>query len=493
MAALGTGGRLRRTWPQRLLIAFNIGCILGALGSAGALGYLNAKLGEVVRVGGLTGTLRGAQEIPAGAPQNYLLVGADDDTGLGADDPVSQGRGLVGGVRTDTIMVLRIDPDEAAAQMLSLPRDLWLPIAGQPGKSRINEAFETGGAKGLIATIKSNFGIPIDHYVQVNFAGFKELIRAIDGVPVYFPEPVRDIRSGLDVPKPGCRTLGPDQALAFARARYYEVFRDGEWQSETGLPDIARIGRQQFFIQAALKRAVAKGVRNPNKLRQLVSLGARSVSIDESLRANDLVDLGQRFRSFNPDNLVKYSVPVIDVIRNGADVLELVQPDAEPVLSIFRGEPRPAASRPADSTPKVAPAQVTVQVSNGSGVPDQAREVTSAFSGLGFATATPLDAPPGFGGARTTVRYAPGKSAHARLVARYLVGPAVIEGQPDLVGVDVAVITATDWQGLRPTPEVEAGVTTPSTTAPPGTTTVVPPSSVPGELPGRPPRGQRCG
>lgn len=492
--------RARRTWPQRLLIAFNICCILGALTTAGALGYFNAKLADVIRIGGLSGTLRRAEDVAPGAPQNYLLVGADDDTGLRADDPVTKGRGLVAGVRTDTIMILRVDPDESSARMLSLPRDLWVPIVGQRGKARINEAIETGGAKNLIATIKADFGIPIDHYVQVNFAGFKELVDAIDGVPVYFPEPVRDYRSLLNIPKAGCRTLDSGQALNFVRARYYEVYRDGRWQQDLASPDLGRISRQQFFLQAALKRAVAKGIRNPNKLKQLIDLGVRSVTVDERLKVDDLFELGQRFRSFNPENLIKYSLPTVEAVKGGAQVLDLVPAEAEPILAIFRGERR-ASTRPDPSTPALVPAQVRVQVSNGSGVEDQATDVTNAFSGLGFAIAAPLDAPQG--AQLTTLRYGPGKLAHARLVARYLNGPAVFEEQTDLIGVDVAVITGVDWEGMLLVPKPGTSVSSPTSTAPatPSSPTsrprVTTPSttstSVVGEVPGPPPPGQNCG
>ena len=491
--------RLRRSWPQRLLIAFNICCIFGALGTAGALGYFNAKLGDVVRVGGLGGTLRAPTDVPAGAPQNYLLVGADDDTGLEPDDPVSRGRGSVAGARTDTIMILRIDPDESTAQLLSLPRDLWVPIPGQRGKSRINEAFETGKAKSLIATIKANFGVPIDHYVEVNFAGFKELVEAVDGVPVYFPEPVRDPRSLLNIPKAGCQVLDADQALGFARSRFYQVYRDGRWTRPDVTSDLGRISRQQFFIQAAIKRAVAKGIRNPNKLRQLIDIGLRSVNFDEGLRVDDFFRLGQRFRNFNPDNLVKYSLPSVEAIRGGAQVQEVVPAEAEPILALFRGEPRPPAEPPA-TTSTLPPTEVRVQVSNGSGAQNQAREVTEAFSDLGFPTGVPLDAPQDFPGELTTLRYAPGKLAHARLVARYLEGSPVFEEQDDLVGVDVAVVTAADWQGTRTMAKPETEVSTPTSVAPSATASTVAGSSpstsstsVVGEVPGPPPRGKTCG
>jgi len=504
VAVPGDEARLRRSWPQRLLIAFNICCVLGALGTAGALGYANVKLGDVVRVGGLTGSLRSPEDLPAGAPQNYLLVGADDATGLGPDDPEIQGRENVVGVRTDTIMVLRIDPRDATARLLSFPRDLWVPIAGSRSKSRINEAIATGGAKGLIDTIKLNYGIPIDHYVQVNFASFKELVEAVDGVPMYFPEPVKAPSSRLLIPKAGCVTLDPTQALAFARARKdYAVLRDGEWELDSS-GDLGRVSRQQYFIQTALRRAVAKGVRNPNTLRQLVGLGVRSVKIDQQLRIDDIVDLGARFRSFNPDNLLTYSLPVTEAVKGGAQVLELNAAEAEPVLALFRGAPAPGAS----ATGALAPPSVRVQVLNGSRAEGQATEVTRALSAIGFSTGPPDDAE-GFDGARTTVRFSPGKVAQARTVARYVTGPVVLEERVDVAGADVVLVTATDWQGTRTTPKPDAEVPGPPTAPPtpspttdpsagsPSSPSTTPPSttstSVVGDVPGPPPPGQTCG
>jgi LCP family protein required for cell wall assembly len=317
-------GAARRTWPQRLLIAFNVVCILGALGTAGTLAYFNDKLNEVTRIQLGGRALRHEEERPPGAPLNYLLVGADDDTGLSADDPETRGRDDIGGIRTDTIMVLRVDPQDKTARLLSFPRDLWVPIAGTDAKARINEAFQGNDpATRLIETIKQNFGIPIDHYVQVNFASFKKLVDSIDGVPIYFDEPVRAPNAGLSIPTPGCWTLDGTQALAFVRERKaYQVFRDGEWQLDQS-GDLGRINRQQYFLQVALKRAIAKGIRNPATLRRLIDIGVESVGIDQQLRPSDLMDLGQRFRNFNPTNLQKYSLPVDDTIRGNAQVLEL--------------------------------------------------------------------------------------------------------------------------------------------------------------------------
>ena len=146
------------------------------------------------------------------------------------------------------------------------------------------------------------------------------------------------------------------------------MFRDNEWQLDPS-GDLGRINRQQYFLQVALKRAIAKGVRNPATLRRLVDIGVQSVGIDEQLRPSRLMDLGQRFRNFSPVNLKTYTVPVDDAVRGGAQVLELRADEAEPILAIFRGEPVAGDRRQHRAA---HPDQVRVQVVNGSRVDGQA-------------------------------------------------------------------------------------------------------------------------
>lgn len=474
---------------------------------AGALGYGTSKLDNVKRlrldhVLGDGGGSGGDGQVADGAPQNYLLVGADDATGLDPDDPVAAGR--PGGIRSDTIMVLRVDPQSESAHLVSLPRDLWVDIAGTESKDKINAAINTGGAATLISTIEANFGIPIHHYVQVNFAGFRELVEAVDGVPIYFPEPVRDRKSGLLIETRGCKVLDPVQALAFVRSRTYQVRRDGEWQGDSALPDIGRTSRQQYFIQKAIERAIAKGVRNPTKLGQLVDLGLETVTLDDDLRAQDIIDLGRRFRSFNPKTLVRMSLPVVADVKGGADVVLLKEEEAEPILAVFRGDEGDPAS-----LPSVNPEEVQVRVENGSGAENQATEVTQGLADMGFATGPPADAED-FDGARTTIRYAPGSLGKARLVARHVAAPVAFEEMPELAdsGTDVVLVTAPNFTDLLPSPKPDSQLPPPpvasttTTTAPadgdesadeadggdgdgPTTTEI-------GEVPGAPPPGVSC-
>ena len=254
--------------------------------------------------------------------------------------------GRAGAGKSDTIMILRIDPRERGAKLLSLPRDLWVPIAGTGHSRKINAAVEIGGAPLLIRTIDQNFGIDIHHYVQVDFAAFRGLVEAIDGVPIYFPYRARDREIGLDIRRTGCVTLDPVQALAFVRSRTYEQLIDGEWEVDLRLPDIGRIGRQQAFIRKALSRASERGARNPGTLDRLIDVGLDGITVDQELTAGDLFDLGRRFRSFDPENLETYSLDAAvtpDVVGD-ADILRLDERTAAPIFDLFR-DPGPSARR----------------------------------------------------------------------------------------------------------------------------------------------------
>lgn len=489
MAANRAAGRLRRTWPQRLLIAFNVVCIIAALATAGSLTYIKQTVGEIprVRLGGVLQSSGGGTAV--GRPQNYLIVGVDSAAGLAPGDPVLKDRGSVAGLRSDTIMVLRIDPRSTKASLVSFPRDLWVHIAGTNHKRKINSAIELPdpreGVQRLILTISQDFQIPIDHYLQVDFAGFKDIVRVVGGIPIYFPEPAQDKHSGLYVLKAGCKVLDQGQALAYVRSRYYERLIDGQWQSDVS-SDLGRISRQQDFIRRVIRRAIAKGVRNPVKLVDMLNVGVRSVTLDETLSLRQLQDLGLRFRSFNPDNLKTYGLPVVLSHHNGADTVDLIDAEAVPIIRTFQGVDANA----------LAPGTVKVKVLNGSGRTDQATTVTADLGRAGFQIDTPDDAP---AVAQTVVYYGPGRQGPAQLVARYLAAPVRLE--ESVFAGDVSLITGPDFTGVLATPKPANAVPTTTTTPPPpafgSDGRVTPPSGTPttvqGVVPPPPPRNVNCG
>jgi LCP family protein required for cell wall assembly len=431
--------RRHRSWGQRLVVT--LGCLSAlALGaSAAGLGYVYRKYERLPRVE-LSGVLDEASD--SGGPENYLVVGIESAEGLDPDDPVRIGR--AGGGKSDTIMILRIDPRERRAKLLSLPRDLWVPISGTGHSRKINAAVEIGGAPLLIRTIDENFGIDIHHYVQVDFAAFRELVEAIDGVPIYFPHPARDRKTGLNIRRTGCVTLDPVQALAFVRSRTYEQLIAGEWELDQGLPDIGRIARQQAFIRKALNRASERGARNPGTLDRLIDVGLAGVTVDQELTAGDLFDLGRRFRSFDPDNLETYSLDgaVTPDVVGDADILRLDERAAAPLFDLFR-EPRPSASAAEDD---IDPGSVRLRVLNGTGRPHEATNAGAALEAVGFGI-DGLGDDPVLGNERTHVEYPPGQEAAADLVARWLEGGAELEEVEGTEGV--VLITGSDWAGVR--------------------------------------------
>ena len=488
--------RLRRTWPQRLLISFNVVCIVAALVGAASLAYAKREVGQIDRVRLSSDTFEGSSGLANDDPRNFLIVGADDDDGLDSSDPATAGRdsSLVGGVRTDTIMVVRLDPATEQAKVLSFPRDLWVDIPGS-SRGRINSAFQFGGEQLLIDTIKSNFDIDINHYVQVNFAGFKDLVDLLGGVPVWFDTPVRDKQSNLNVEDAGCTTLNAEGSLAYVRARHFQYYDQeaGVWRADP-TSDYGRVSRQQDFIKRVIRRAVAKGARNPVTLTNLVEVGIDNIRLDDETTVGDLIDLGLAFRTFDPETLQTFTLPVDEVYRGGAAVLDLRTGEAEPILAMFRGTGEAGAGG------TVSPAAVSVKVLNGTGVQDQASEASDVLATAGFSVEPPNSA---VAVEQTEVRYLPGHEAEAALVARYLYADPVLV--LDLDATQVTVVTGPDFGAavLEPRPASDIPIPTTTTTTAPeaaeattepeaagATTTTTEPA---GYVPDAAPVGEDCG
>jgi polyisoprenyl-teichoic acid--peptidoglycan teichoic acid transferase len=163
----------------------------------------------------------GLGKTPSDGSVNLLVVGSDARQGLRQG-----GFGETGGQRSDVIIVVHLVPAARHATVLSIPRDLYVPVAGTGGSAKINSAFNRGPGQ-RVQTIQQSFGIPIHHYLLVNFDGFREVVDALGGVSMHFPRPVRDSNdghneSGLNIPRTGCQRLGGSQALALARSRYLQ-------------------------------------------------------------------------------------------------------------------------------------------------------------------------------------------------------------------------------------------------------------------------------
>ena len=457
--------KARRTWTQRTLISLNILLIVVCLVTAGALSYFYGKVRSIGRVE-LGNALTPLDTSGPAVPENILIVGTDSGEGLDPKDPVLIGR--PGGLRSDTIMILRLDPASDHAQLLSLPRDLYLPIAGLRGSDRINSAIQ-GGPRRLIDTIKTYLGIPINHYIEMNFLAFRSIVAAIDGVPIYFPTPVRDTFSALDVPEAGCITLDPVQALAFARSRAYQYQVNGRWVTDpTG--DLGRISRQQEFIRKVLLRAIEKGARNPAVLNDLISAGTGALHLDPTITPADLIEVGKRFKDFNPDNLETFALPVVEANKGGGAVVLLKAGEAEPILNIFRG-----VDANANDSILVAVQNGTLTSGMGAVAADQLRKAGFSIPDANIGNAGSFDF------TQTRIRYLAGNEERASQVASYLVTTPIIEEVPFLIDADVSVVVGSDWQGVRSSPGPAVPLSTTTTqgrsTTTTSTTTTVPDGS----------------
>jgi LCP family protein required for cell wall assembly len=491
VAERGTAPRSRRTWSERLLLALGVVLVVACVGTAAGVAYGAWKFGQVDKYH------IDLPDVASGEPANFLVVGSDSRDAIKGGDPNSGAflDGTSAGRRSDTILIVRIDPSKETAAMLSLPRDLWVPIAGQDGAQRINAAYAKG-EQVLADTIQQYLGIPVNHYVEVDFGGFQQMVSAVDGVPMYFERAMKDTNSGFDVLHPGCTVLDGASALAFARSRHLEYMLDGVYRSDpTG--DLGRITRQQHLIRLAISRAVSKGLTNPLSLKRLVDVGVSNIGIDDRLSPVDLLQLGRRFAKFDSDELKTYTLPVTPFMTDGgAKVLALNEVWAGPILDLFR----PAGSHTA--SPQNGPLRekdVQVRVLNGASVAKRATNVAGALEGAGFGISRIGDVTD-IGRSdvdHSQVRYPPGERAAAVLVGRHVRAGAELVEDPDLEAGEVVLVAGRDFTTVSGA-ALGAVPGEPPTTAPPATTATTapkaPPTTTPvGRAPEDPPPGVSCG
>ncbi len=263
----------QRRRRRRLLIAFTAFTAFCTFFVGLGYVYVQRKLDQITRL-----------ELPAladdsGPVMNVLLVGSDSRANLAASDAKGFGQDVVTGQRSDTIMLLHVDPGEQRAAIVSVPRDLYVPIANTNRSDRVNAAFALGGPDQLVATVQRTLGITIHHYVQVDFSGFKDIVDTVGGVTMYVPYPVRDSGSGLDLGRAGCWELDGNKGLSWVRSRNMEFLINGTWQAD-GRGDLGRIERQQDFIRRMMKKALSAGISNPLQLNRLIGVGVRDVTFD---------------------------------------------------------------------------------------------------------------------------------------------------------------------------------------------------------------------
>jgi LCP family protein required for cell wall assembly len=218
----------------------------------------------------------------AGEATNFLLVGSDTRAGLSRAELNRVGTKEVSGQRTDTIILVHVSPRYQKAVMMSIPRDLKVDIPGH-GANKINAAYAFGGPALLVKTIEQNFHIPVNHYAEIDFAGFLKVVDAVNGVRLCNQSGHRldDSFANLHM-APGCQEMNGVQALAFVRARHVDS-------------DFGRIGRQQQFLRAVMDKIASTGnLVNVPKLVNIADIVSDHTKTDDTLTTGEAISLVRR-------------------------------------------------------------------------------------------------------------------------------------------------------------------------------------------------------
>ncbi|MFF2354655.1 LCP family protein [Kitasatospora sp. NPDC058115] len=438
----------RRRWPRRLAAGVALGILATSCGGWAVL----RGAGSIDRVD----VFGGARARPADdASTTFLVVGTDERDGI----PEKTLKTVLhaGGESchcTDTMMIVQLAGDGSRASVISIPRDSyvdipahWDPVARKEvpaGKGKINAAFGLGGPPLTVATVEQNTGLRIDHYLQVNFAGFVAAVDAVGGVRVCTAKPLKDEYSGLDLPA-GTSTLDGAGALKYVRARHLD-----------GSSDLGRMHRQQKFVAELLHEVTSSGtLLNPVRLARVTDSLLGSVKADQGLSTDDLVTLAARMKDLTAGRADFVTVPLasvdhpvagwgstvlwdkeraeelFDAVREGRPLTdgaaaggeEASEPAAPaappPAASVSPASPAPGSAPPGSAPPAaVAPEQVHVQVFNAAGVAGLGARVDAELRRAGFATTgAPSNAPIGTSPGRTVIRYDPRRAAEARTLA----------------------------------------------------------------------------
>ena len=449
-----------RAFLGRLLVALAVASLFMG-GAVFAVNYvIDRKLDNVARV-----DVSLASAPPEGA--NYLLIGSDTRAFVtnAVEEEAFGEEADTGGQRSDTMMVLHVEPSAQRTFVVSFPRDLWVDIPGV-GSSKINAAFNDGPDK-TIETLRANFDIEINHYLEVDFKSFRGIVNSIGSVPVYFPYPARDEKTGLYSPFPGCVRLDGQAALSYVRSRSLEYFSEerSRWVSADAVPDIDRIARQQDFMRKLAGLAVQRGLNNPLTANKITDRVLENLTIDSGLTKDNIFALIEAFRTIDPNDPNSLEFETLPwsngPTQSGQSVLYVKQPEADAVfarLADFSGTGSTGSGNVA-----VAPSDVKLQVRNGTGIAGEADAVLTELKTFGFRGGGTANDPRGTV-ELTEVRYAPDAEAKGKAVLEYVSPSARLVEDPDLKGADVVLVLGTNFESIV-TP-IEATTTSAPTTAP---------------------------
>ena len=388
------------------------------------------------------------------------------------------------------MILLHIPANGGKADMVSLPRDSYVTIPAHcpngdpPAKgscpaaprssrqqNKLNAAYSFGGANLAVSTVIANTHVPINHYIEINFAGFVNMVNKLGGVPICNPKAISDpvVRdssghysgSGLELPA-GTTTLQGPQALEYVRAREFDPSQG----------DLGRIQRQQKFMGAMLNKAESAGVLlNLPKLYGFLKSVASSLTVDSGLSHGTMFSLARKLHSMSPKNVNLLTVPLSNTAYStsvGSTVLW------DPVLSkrlfhdFIADKPIGNVAKPQKLT--VPPSSISLQVLNATKTNGLATHVGQALSGVGFSVSHTGNAPAGSNPATTVVLYGPTRSDSAKTVAAAV--PGAVTKQDSSLGSGIELVVGSNYSSVKSVkvtsatsdrPAVRTGATNPCT------------------------------
>jgi LCP family protein required for cell wall assembly len=296
-------------------------------GAWGAVNWFDAKFTQVAALDENSSDIQNAAA--QANDENFLMVGSDSRDGASAEENVGSADN-VPGARSDTVMVAHVPADRKRVVVVSFPRDLeisrpdcnrWDPaksattdevVKGQP-IAKLNTAFGVGGPQCMTKVIQKLTGLRINHFVGIDFNGFKAMVDAVHGVTINNPSPIDDTVLGKVLLETGNVTISGDQALSYVRARHVK----GDPTSDYG-----RIKRQQQFIGALLKKVMSSDVvLDPSKLSSFITAFA-GATFGDNLGVQQMMTLAQSMRGLDPSKINFMTVPTTGTAnKRGNEVL----------------------------------------------------------------------------------------------------------------------------------------------------------------------------
>lgn len=314
----------------KILTGISIAVLAISAVSALAFGTVTASINKI-------DVFNGIEKRPEkkSTAMNYLLVGSDTREGLSKVELKALRVGSVAsaaGKRSDTMLLVHISKARDKAVMISIPRDTFALIPEHTSKtgklipavySKINSSFNWGGAPLLIQTIEEMTDLKIDHYIEINFAGFARIVDSIGGVEVCTKKNINDPKSHL-VLEAGVHTLNGIESLKYVRTREFD-----------GMGDLGRMQRQQAFMSAVLRKATSAGVLlNPVTIASFINSALSAVTTDSELKNSDLIALAKQMKSLSTSSVRTLTVPLSDLnyYSNGVTSAVLWDPVLAPQL-----------------------------------------------------------------------------------------------------------------------------------------------------------------